>query len=63
MTPMGSGTRMQGVILCNQTRTVDARARPFRRLEHAPSHAVEEALDAVGSILEQIVASQRQEWP
>lgn len=52
VTLMGSGTRTQGVILCDQTRTVDARARTFRRLERAPSHVVEEALDAARSILE-----------
>ena len=52
VTLMGSATRTQGVILCDQTRTVDARARAFRRLEKAPDHVVQEALDAVRSILE-----------
>jgi mRNA interferase ChpB len=49
---MGSGTATQGVVLCDQTRTVDARARSFRRIEQAPKSLVEEALDAVRSILE-----------
>lgn len=49
---MGSGTSTQGVVLCDQTRTVDARARTFRRIESAPSSIVEEALEAVRAILE-----------
>jgi mRNA interferase ChpB len=49
---MGSGTRTQGVVLCDQTRTIDARARHFRKIERAPASLVEEALDAVRSILE-----------
>ena len=52
VTLMGTGTRTQGVILCDQTRTVDARARSFSAIEKAPRHVVEEALDAVRSILE-----------
>jgi mRNA interferase ChpB len=52
VTLMGSGTRTQGVVLCDQTRTIDARARSFKRLEKVPAALVEEALDAVRSILE-----------
>jgi mRNA interferase ChpB len=52
VTLMGSGTMTQGVVLCDQTRTVDARARTFRKVEKAPAALVEEALDAVRSILE-----------
>jgi mRNA interferase ChpB len=52
VTLMGSGTRTQGVVLCDQTRTIDARARTFERLEKVPAVLVEEALDAVRSILE-----------
>ena len=51
-TLMGSGTRTQGVVLCDKTRTIDARARTFRRIEKAPGSVVQEALDAVRSILE-----------
>jgi mRNA interferase ChpB len=40
------------VVLCDQTRTIDARARTFKRLEKVPAALVEEALDAVRSILE-----------
>lgn len=52
VTLMGAGTRTQGIVLCDQTRTVDARARTFERIEKAPTRLVEEALDAVRSILE-----------
>lgn len=52
VTLMGAGTRTQGIILCDQTRTVDVRARTFRRLEKAPINEVQEALEAVRSILE-----------
>lgn len=52
VTLMGSGTRTQGVVLCDQTRTVDARARTYRRIEKAPQAMVAEALDAVRAILE-----------
>jgi mRNA interferase ChpB len=52
LTLMGTGTRTQGVILCDQTRTVDARARTFKRIEKAPTQVVQEALEAVRSILE-----------
>ena len=52
VTLMGSGTKTQGIVLCDQTRTVDARARSFSKIEKAPSAVVEEALDAVRAILE-----------
>lgn len=52
VTLMGTGTVTQGVVLCDQTRTVDARARTFKRIEKAPSQQVDEALDALRSILE-----------
>ena len=52
VTLMGSGTSTQGVILCDQTRTVDARARTFKRIEKAPTAIVVEALEAVRAILE-----------
>ncbi|HRQ64862.1 MAG TPA: type II toxin-antitoxin system PemK/MazF family toxin [Xanthomonadaceae bacterium] len=49
---MGSGSVTRGVALCDQTRTVDARARRFRRIERAPDAVVREALDAVRAILD-----------
>ena len=52
VTLMGTGTQTQGVVLCDQTRTVDARARSYRKIEKAPMAVVEEAIDAVRAILE-----------
>lgn len=52
VTLMGSGTATQGIVLCDQSRTVDARARTYRRIEKAPAALVAEALDAVRAILE-----------
>jgi mRNA interferase ChpB len=51
VTLLGGGTKTHGVVLCDQTRTVDARARTFRKIEKAPSAIVDEALDAVRAIL------------
>lgn len=51
VTLMGAGTKTHGVVLCDQTRTIDARARKFRRIEKAPPAIVGEALDAVRAIL------------
>lgn len=52
VTLMGSGTATEGMVLCDQTRTVDARARTFKKVEKAPPVLVQEALDAVRAILE-----------
>ena len=52
VTLMASGTRTQGVVLCDQTRTIDARARNFKAVERCPELIVSEALDAVRAILE-----------
>lgn len=49
---LGSGTATQGVVLCDQTRTIDAKARRFKRIERAPATVVNEALEAVRAILE-----------
>ena len=40
VTLMGSGSRTQGIVLCDQTRTIDARARTFRRVEKASGPVV-----------------------
>lgn len=52
VTLMGSGTVTQGIVLCDQTRTVDARARSYKRIEKAPAAVVDEALESVRAILE-----------
>ncbi|MBS0212715.1 MAG: type II toxin-antitoxin system PemK/MazF family toxin [Proteobacteria bacterium] len=44
--------RSIGVVLCDQTRTIDARARSYRRVEKASAALVAEALDALRAILE-----------
>ena len=49
---MGCGTETQGVVLCDQLRTVDLHSRTFKFVEHAPDDFLDEALDAVKSILE-----------
>lgn len=48
---MGSGTVTQGIVLCDRTRTVDARARSYKRIERAPAAVVNEALESVRAIL------------
>lgn len=49
---MGSGTETQGVILCNQTRTIDHKARQARFVESVPASLVEEAIARVAVLLE-----------
>ena len=44
VTLMGAGTRTQGVIICNQPRTVALRARGAKRIESAPRLVVDEVL-------------------
>lgn len=44
VTLMGTGTRTQGVIICNQPRTVALRARGAKRIEAAPAVVVDEVL-------------------
>lgn len=52
VTLMGAGTVTQGIVLCDQTRTVEARARSYKRIERAPAAVVDEALESVRAILE-----------
>ena len=44
VTLLGAGTRTQGVIICNQPRTVALRARGAKRIESAPDVVVDEVL-------------------
>ena len=44
VTMMGAGTRTQGVIICNQPRTVALKARGARRIESAPQVVIDEVL-------------------
>ncbi len=44
VTLMGAGTRTQGVIICNQPRTVALKARGAKKIEIAPQVVVNEVL-------------------
>ncbi|MBP2260508.1 mRNA interferase ChpB [Pseudomonas sp. BP8] len=52
VTLSGAGTQVQGVILCNQLRTVDLEARSAERIESAPEMVVEEALARVQTLFD-----------
>ena len=51
VSPMGSGTETQGVILCHMAKTLDLRARRARKEEAAPAEVLNEVLDRYLSIL------------
>ena len=42
VTMMGAGTRTQGVIICNQPRTVALKARGARKIESVPQVVIDE---------------------
>ena len=46
------GTRTTGVVLCNQLRVLDLRARKARRIEVAPDYVVDEVLAKLVTIFE-----------
>lgn len=48
----GSGTETQGVILCNQLRTVDLEARGAKRIESAPDVIIDDVLARVQALFE-----------
>jgi len=48
----GSGTRTQGVILCNQLRTLDLQARKAKFVEKAPQFIIDEMIARVMTLLE-----------
>lgn len=49
---MGTGTETQGVILSNQVRTIDYKARGARFVEAVPVSLVDEVLARVATLLE-----------
>ena len=49
---MGTGTKTQGVVMCNQPRTVDLAARQGKFVEQAPEYLVTEALARLQTIVE-----------
>lgn len=52
VTLSGAGTETQGVILCNQIRSVDLEARGAKRIEAAPTVVIEDALARVQALFE-----------
>ncbi|GLE86527.1 hypothetical protein VNPA120661_68640 [Pseudomonas aeruginosa] len=52
VTLSGAGTETQGVILCNQIRSVDLEARGAKRIEVAPDVVIEDALARVQALFE-----------
>lgn len=48
----GSGTETQGVVLCNQIRTVDLEARGAKRLESVPEMVIDDVLAHVQALFE-----------
>ncbi|ESR25294.1 type II toxin-antitoxin system PemK/MazF family toxin [Lutibaculum baratangense] len=48
----GAGTASTGVILCNQVRTLDLRARGGRRIEAVPDFIVDDVLARLSTLFE-----------
>ncbi len=48
----GAGTETQGVVMCNQPRTLDFQARGVRYVEAAPEEVTAEVLARVSALLE-----------
>jgi mRNA interferase ChpB len=49
---MNTGTETQGVVMCNQPRTIDYAARAARFVEDVPDHLVDEILARLQTLLE-----------
>ncbi|OQP85872.1 hypothetical protein BTR14_13930 [Rhizobium rhizosphaerae] len=48
----GAGTRSAGVVLCNQVRAIDLKARSARFMERAPDFIIEDVLARISTIFE-----------
>ncbi|OZO01376.1 toxin ChpB [Pseudomonas sp. IB20] len=48
----GSGTETQGVVLCNQIRTVDLEARSGKRVESVPEVVMDDVLARIQVLIE-----------
>jgi mRNA-degrading endonuclease toxin of MazEF toxin-antitoxin module len=48
----GAGTRTNGIVRCDQPRTLDVKARKGKRLESVPSYIMEEVLAKLAVIFE-----------
>jgi mRNA interferase ChpB len=49
---MGSGTQTQGIVMSNQSRTVDLMARDGKFVEMVPDSIVNEVITRIQAILE-----------
>jgi mRNA interferase ChpB len=52
VTLAGTGLTTQGVVLCNQARTVDLKARRAQFIESAPSELITNVLSRFGTLIE-----------
>lgn len=50
-TLMGAGTQTQGVVICDQPRTLDFSARSARFVETVPSYVVEDVLSRLAPLV------------
>jgi mRNA interferase ChpB len=48
---MNTGTETQGVVMCNQPRTIDYAARAASFIEDVPDHAVDEVLARLQTLI------------
>jgi mRNA interferase ChpB len=48
----GSGTETQGVVLCNQIRTVDLEARGAKRVESVPEVVMDDVMARIQVLIE-----------
>jgi mRNA interferase ChpB len=51
VTLMGSGLQTQGVIICNQPRTVAVRERGGRLIESVPDYLIDEVLSRIAPLV------------
>ncbi|MFW7270065.1 type II toxin-antitoxin system PemK/MazF family toxin [Gluconacetobacter sp. Hr-1-5] len=49
---MGAGTKIRGVVRCDQPRALDIGSRSGRKLESLPMHIIDEVLAKLSAILE-----------
>lgn len=52
VTLMGSGTETQGVVMCNQPRTIDMQARQGRFIERVPPSLLNEVMARLQAMFE-----------
>lgn len=52
VTLMGSGTETQGVVMCNQPRTIDMQARQGRFVERVPPSPLNEVMARLQAVFE-----------